>query len=186
MQEHVENLSSSDLDTNTRTRTGKLSLDIPLPRPYPTVRSLHKRKDSIRTQEDNIELSLFKEESNLYSRISEKGEDNNFKSFSPAANLMITTDPSLNDNITKQIQIESASLLSPRKRRLQEREAAHRRFPFAISSPFPYMILLILLAMVVMIFIDLISISGLVCITAVVMVSVGIDSSRYPICTCSH
>lgn len=60
--------------------------------------------------------------------------------------------------------------LSPRKQRMQEREAAYQRFYFVISSPVPYLIFVILLAMIVMIFVDVISISGLVCVTAVLMV----------------
>ena len=62
--------------------------------------------------------------------------------------------------------------MSPRKQRMQEREAAYQRFYFVISSPVPYLIFVILLAMIVMIFVDVIAISGLVCITAVLMVSV--------------
>jgi hypothetical protein len=59
--------------------------------------------------------------------------------------------------------------MSPRKLRMQEREAAYQRFYFVISSPVPYLIFVILLAMIVMIFVDVIAISGLVCITAVLM-----------------
>lgn len=63
------------------------------------------------------------------------------------------------------------SPLSPRKQRQQQREAVVQKMVFMISSPIPYLIVMLLIFMIVMIFVNVMSISGLVCITAVVMVS---------------
>jgi hypothetical protein len=61
--------------------------------------------------------------------------------------------------------------LSPRKQRQQQREALVSRMVYIIASPFPYMVILLLISMIVMIFVNVMPISGLVCVTAVLMVA---------------
>ncbi len=60
--------------------------------------------------------------------------------------------------------------MSPRRKRAKDREAVVAKIIHVISSPFPYMVLVLLFAMIVMIFVDVMSITGLVCVSAVVMV----------------
>lgn len=62
-----------------------------------------------------------------------------------------------------------ASLLSPRKQRVQARSSMAKKAIFLVSSPIPFLMLALVGAMIVMIFVDVISISGLVCMTAVVV-----------------
>lgn len=62
---------------------------------------------------------------------------------------------------------------SPRRRRakkIEEREQMIKNVVVVISSPFPYMILLLLATMIVLIFVDVMSIAGLVCVSAIVMI----------------
>lgn len=63
-----------------------------------------------------------------------------------------------------------SSPLSPRRRQAKKREEMINRVVHVVSSPFPYMMIVLLIAMIVMIFVDVISISSLICITAIVMI----------------
>lgn len=58
-------------------------------------------------------------------------------------------------------KIAVASPLSPRRRRAMERESMIEKVRHMVSSPFPYMILILLVIMIVMIFIDIMPIAGL-------------------------
>lgn len=64
------------------------------------------------------------------------------------------------------------SPLSPTKKRSRPR--AHnnmlKRVVRVVSSPFPYMVLILLAVMIVMIFVDVMPISGLICVCAITMV----------------
>lgn len=62
------------------------------------------------------------------------------------------------------------SPLSPRKRKQKARDEMINRVVHIVSSPFPYMILLLLAAMIVLIFVDVMPISGLICISAIIMI----------------
>lgn len=62
------------------------------------------------------------------------------------------------------------SPLTPRRKGLKKREELVSNVVRIVSSPFPYMILLLVAAMVVMIFVDVMSISGLICVSAIIMV----------------
>jgi hypothetical protein len=111
-------------------------------------------------------LSIFShDDSEVYKEIGSKNLDSlvtiDSDTESPNKNLILEPRSDLST---------SYEVLSPRKRRMKQREATIKKLMFLISSPFPYMILLLLLAMIVMIFVDVMSISGLVCITAVIMV----------------
>jgi hypothetical protein len=78
--------------------------------------------------------------------------------------------------------LQSASALSPlspRKLRQQQREALMTKLSYLISSPFPYMVSLLLLAMIAMIFVNVVPIAGLVSVTAVVMVALLVFGSLW-------
>lgn len=53
-----------------------------------------------------------------------------------------------------------ASPMSPRRRRAMERESMIEKVRHMVSSPFPYMILILLVVMIVMIFVDVMPIAG--------------------------
>jgi hypothetical protein len=57
-------------------------------------------------------------------------------------------------------KVAVASPLSPRRRRAMERESMIEKVRHMVSSPFPYMILILLVIMIVMIFIDIMPIAG--------------------------
>lgn len=52
------------------------------------------------------------------------------------------------------------SPLSPRRRRALERESMIEKVRHMVSSPFPYMVLILLVIMIVMIFVDVMPIAG--------------------------
>eukprot|EP00981_Chlorochromonas_danica_P001678 scaffold369_cov177-Ochromonas_danica.AAC.11 len=60
--------------------------------------------------------------------------------------------------------------LSPRRQRARARERMVHRAVRFVSSPLPYAIMIIFFAMIVMIFIDIMPISGLICVIAILMV----------------
>jgi len=62
------------------------------------------------------------------------------------------------------------SPLTPRRKRAKKRQEAYDKIVRVVSSPFPYMVLILLVAMIVMIFVDVMSISGLICVSAICMV----------------
>lgn len=66
--------------------------------------------------------------------------------------------------------VTSPTPLSPRRQRARQREKMVRRAVRIVASPLPYAILVIFLAMVVMIFVDVMPISGLICVIAILMV----------------
>ena len=68
------------------------------------------------------------------------------------------------------IENKAAAVLSPRKRRRKAREQTFKRVVRIVVSPFPYMVLLLLAAMVVMIFVNVMPISGLICVSSLAMV----------------
>lgn len=74
------------------------------------------------------------------------------------------------DQIVSPTAASFASPLSPRRRLAREREQLVVKVVKVITSPIPYIILVLLLAMIVMIFVDVMNISLLICITAIVMV----------------
>ena len=60
--------------------------------------------------------------------------------------------------------------MSPRKRRRKEREVLIGKVVYVVSSPFPYMVLILLAAMIMMIFVDVMPISALICVSAMCIV----------------
>jgi len=64
----------------------------------------------------------------------------------------------------------AALTLSPRRRQAQERGRAMKRVVRLVTSPFPYVVLILLGIMIIMIFVDVMPISGLICVFAIVMV----------------
>ena len=52
------------------------------------------------------------------------------------------------------------SPMSPRRRRAMERESMIEKVRHMVSSPFPYMILILLVVMIIMIFVDIMPIAG--------------------------
>jgi Na+/H+ antiporter NhaD/arsenite permease-like protein len=67
---------------------------------------------------------------------------------------------------------DGAAMLSPRRRRARqhEQEQMLQRVVRVVASPFPYLVILLLFAMIVMIFVDIMPISSLICVAAIVMV----------------
>jgi hypothetical protein len=53
-----------------------------------------------------------------------------------------------------------ASPMSPRRRRAMERESMIEKVRHMVTSPFPYMVLILLVVMIVMIFVDVMPIAG--------------------------
>lgn len=64
----------------------------------------------------------------------------------------------------------TSPVLSPRKRRRKEREVLIGKVVHVVSSPFPYMVLILLAAMIVMIFVDVMPISALICVSSMCIV----------------
>ena len=62
------------------------------------------------------------------------------------------------------------SPLSPRRKKKTDREIMIEKVVHVISSPFPYMVFVLLVAMIIMIFIDVLPISALICVTSMLMV----------------
>lgn len=71
---------------------------------------------------------------------------------------------------TKSAAADPASLLSPRRRRARAQEQMMQRVVRVVSSPLPYIVLVLLFVMIVMIFVDIMPISSLICVAAIVMV----------------
>lgn len=94
-------------------------------------------------------------------------------SLTPCGTLSITLENVEQQQYSPNPSMDPAlsSPLSPRRRRVKERDQAIKKIVRIISSPVPYMCVALLLIMIVMIFVDVMSISGLVCVTAIVMVS---------------
>lgn len=65
---------------------------------------------------------------------------------------------------------DAASILSPRRRRARSQEQMMQRVVRVVSSPLPYIVLILLFVMIVMIFVDIMPISSLICVAAIVMV----------------
>lgn len=61
-------------------------------------------------------------------------------------------------------------VLSPRRQRAREREKMMTRAVKVVTSPLPYAIIVIFFIMIVMIFIDIMPISGLICTISILMV----------------
>lgn len=64
----------------------------------------------------------------------------------------------------------TSPVMSPRKRRRKEREVLIGKVVYVVSSPFPYMVLILLAAMIMMIFVDVMPISALICVSAMCIV----------------
>lgn len=64
----------------------------------------------------------------------------------------------------------SSPVLSPRRKRARERQEMLNQVVPIVTSPIPYVVLLLLIGMIVMIFVDVMSITGLVCISAIIMI----------------
>eukprot|EP01034_Spumella_vulgaris_P024578 gene24578-30944_t len=64
------------------------------------------------------------------------------------------------------------SPLSPTRRRARASDSnkGMKRVVRVVTSPFPYMVLILLALMIIMIFVDVMPISGLICVSAIVMV----------------
>ena len=60
-----------------------------------------------------------------------------------------------------------------------ETNTARARFARVVSSPLPYVVLIMLVVMIIMIFVDVISISGVVCISALSMVLVVVVGNHW-------
>ena len=67
-------------------------------------------------------------------------------------------------------ETQTSMVLSPRRQKALEQNKMMKRVVRFVTSPFPYAILILLFAMIVMIFIDVMPISGLICVFAIVMV----------------
>ena len=76
-------------------------------------------------------------------------------------------------------QEKVASPMSPRRKARMEREAMITKVHNIISSPIPYIAILLVIAMIVMIFVDIISITSLVCVTAMLMITVLVFSNHW-------
>ncbi|KAJ1442100.1 hypothetical protein B484DRAFT_390309 [Ochromonadaceae sp. CCMP2298] len=72
-----------------------------------------------------------------------------------------------------------ALVMSPRRKKAQLRAKSATRMVRFISSPFPYLVLVLLGLMVVMIFVDLMPISGLICVFAILMVVVVVMGNHW-------
>ena len=88
--------------------------------------------------------------------------------FLPSPIASPSSSPSRSSKSKKQQQLSSP--MSPRRRRKKEREVLIRKVVHVVSSPFPYMILILLVAMIVMMFVDIMPISALICVSAMCMV----------------
>jgi hypothetical protein len=66
----------------------------------------------------------------------------------------------LSTNMKKTPKAGMTSPLSPRRRRALERESMIEKVRHMVSSPFPYMVLILLVIMIVMIFVDVMPIAG--------------------------
>ena len=64
----------------------------------------------------------------------------------------------------------ATSPLTPRRKAKKDRDAFIKKVSHVVTSPLPYLILVLFAAMIVMIFVDVMSIAGLVCCTACVMI----------------
>lgn len=60
-------------------------------------------------------------------------------------------------------------ILSPRRQRAREREKMMTRAVKVVTSPLPYAIIVIFFIMIIMIFVDIMPISGLICTIAILM-----------------
>ena len=75
---------------------------------------------------------------------------------------------------------ELGGVLSPRKQRMLERQAqAAPKVSYFIKSPAPYIGLVLLAAMIVMVFVDVMSLSALICISALIMVLSMVLGNHY-------
>lgn len=82
-------------------------------------------------------------------------------------------------NMPKSPSRSALSPLSPRRRKAMERARLEKRINRLVTSPVPYVVLVLLAVMVVMIFIDVMPISGLICVFAISMVVVVVLGNHY-------
>lgn len=73
----------------------------------------------------------------------------------------------------------SLSPLSPRRRKALQRAKLVKRVTRVVTSPFPYVVLALLGLMVIMIFVDVLPISGLICVFAILMVVVVVMGNHW-------
>jgi hypothetical protein len=74
------------------------------------------------------------------------------------------------DNESPQKLASAKSPISPRRKSALEREKLVKKVVRVVSSPIPYVGLCLLFLMVIMIFVDVMPISGLICLVAITMV----------------
>lgn len=81
-------------------------------------------------------------------------------------------DASIDNVFSPQSPTKRGSALSPspRKRRQKKESQAVNNLIHVVSSPFPYMVLILLGIMIIMIFVDIMPISSLICVFAMIMV----------------
>ena len=91
----------------------------------------------------------------------------------------ITPDCSISLEAVGGTQEKIVSPMSPRRRARMERESRKEKVLNFISSPIPYVAIIIMIAMIVMIFVDIMSITSLVCVTAMLMITVLVFSNHW-------
>lgn len=78
---------------------------------------------------------------------------------------------------------DKTALLSPRRRKQKEKEESGYSFMTDLSrvmvNPFPYAMLALMFLMIAFIFVDIMSIAGLVCVTSVVMVTLLVFGNHW-------
>lgn len=84
----------------------------------------------------------------------------------------VSSPVSQNGSSKKSLEQSLASPLSPRRQLAREREKTVKKPVFYVSSPVPYLILIMLLIMIVMIFVDVMPIAALICLFSILMVLV--------------
>jgi hypothetical protein len=74
-----------------------------------------------------------------------------------------------------------AEALSPRRRlaRERERERSSQKVARYVSSPMPFLVFLMLLTMIILIFVDVMPISGLICLVSILMVLVVVLGNHW-------
>eukprot|EP01038_Epipyxis_sp_PR26KG_P005437 gene5437-7530_t len=82
--------------------------------------------------------------------------------------INVTSPKSVGSN--KQSMASPRSPMSPRRKQARDRAKLINNAIHIVTSPFPYMVLILLGLMIIMIFVDIMPISALICVTAMVMI----------------
>ena len=104
-----------------------------------------------------------------------------YNEVSPESQSAIATDASHDDLLspTSKADSQAAAASSPSMKRIESSGIANRFATYVVATPFPFVMFAFCFTMIVLIFCNIMSISGLVCATAMIMVVVTVCGNAW-------